>query len=199
MVLSNTHIVLMKATIHSIQWFSLLWLFMAATNGYLGAEPVDEIIHFTGKAALNSLMATMLITPFMRWFKAGQLIRTRRLLGVFAFMWAALHLLAYVSLDLGYQWLLILDEIISRPYLIVGALSWFILLLLTVTSTKQAQRKLKKRWQPLHNWVYIAVLLIPIHYLWSVKSVGVEPVLYLTSSFLLLLFRKDKVKRWLVK
>ncbi|GLQ70903.1 protein-methionine-sulfoxide reductase heme-binding subunit MsrQ [Vibrio penaeicida] len=199
MTLSNTHIIVTKALIHVVQWFSLLWLFMAATNGHLGAEPVDEIIHFTGKAALNTLIATMLITPLVRWLKIGQLIRTRRLLGVFAFMWAALHLLAYVSLDLGYEWLLILDEIITRPYLIVGALSWIILLLLTVTSTKQAQRKLKKRWQALHNWVYIAVLLIPIHYLWSVKSVGIGPVLYLTSSFLLLLFRKDKVKRWLVK
>ncbi|KJY76407.1 protein-methionine-sulfoxide reductase heme-binding subunit MsrQ [Vibrio nigripulchritudo] len=199
MTLSNAHILIVKTLIHAVQWFSLVWLFMAALNGHLGAEPVDEIIHFTGKAALNSLIATMLVTPIVRWLKAGQLIRTRRLLGVFTFMWAALHLITYISLDLAYEWALIFDEIISRPYLIVGAISWIILLVLTVTSTQQAQRKLKKHWQALHNWVYIAVLLIPIHYLWSVKSTGIEPVLYLTSSFLLLLFRKDKVKRWLVK
>ncbi|CCO47853.1 putative Ferric reductase like transmembrane component [Vibrio nigripulchritudo SOn1] len=199
MTLSNAHILIVKTLIHAVQWFSLVWLFMAALNGHLGAEPVDEIIHFTGKAALNSLIATMLVTPIVRWLKAGQLIRTRRLLGVFTFMWAALHLITYISLDLAYEWALIFDEIVSRPYLIVGAISWIILLVLTVTSTQQAQRKLKKRWQALHNWVYIAVLLIPIHYLWSVKSTGIEPVLYLTSSFLLLLFRKDKVKRWLVK
>ncbi len=199
MSLNSTHILIIKLIIHFIHWFALLWLFFAVLNGHLGTDPVEEIIHYTGKAGLNSLFATMFVTPFVRKFRVGQLIKIRRLLGIFTFIWSSLHLISYVSLDLVYQWLLVLSEIITRPYLVLGVISWIIFFILTVTSTKSAQKKLKKKWQALHNWVYVAVLTIPIHYLWSVKSLDIEPVLYLVCSFLLLLFRKDKFTRWFVK
>ncbi|WP_086984309.1 protein-methionine-sulfoxide reductase heme-binding subunit MsrQ [Vibrio aphrogenes] len=191
------HIIGLKAIIHAAQLCSFMWLFFAVQNGYLGADPVQPILHFTGKAALNTLMITLLISPFAQRLKQGQLIRCRRLLGIYSFAWAILHLLAFAWLDLGLQWHLIGSEVIKRPYLLLGASVWIILLLLTITSTQRLQRRMGRRWQQLHNWVYVALILAPIHYYWSVKSEILEPSLYILMAALLLLLRKDKIQRWL--
>lgn len=198
MKLNPKHIIGLKVLIHLAQIFSFTWLVFAVINGHLGADPVQPIIHFTGKAALNTLLVTLLISPIAQKFKQGQLIRTRRLLGVYSFVWAAIHLTSYAWLDLSLEWQLIGSEIIKRPYLVVGAITWVILFLLTVTSMQRMQRRLGKQWQKLHNWVYIAALLAPIHYYWSVKSGVVEPIIYVIFALMLLLIRKDKIKRWVI-
>ncbi|MFV0575384.1 MAG: protein-methionine-sulfoxide reductase heme-binding subunit MsrQ [Vibrio sp.] len=197
MRLQPKHVFAIKALIHLIQLWSFVWLVFAVKNGYLGADPVQPIIHFTGKAALNTLFITLLISPVAQKFKQGQLIRIRRLLGIYAFVWAALHLTAFAWLDLGLEWQLIGSEIVKRPYLVVGAVTWIILFLLAITSTQAIQRKMGRKWQQLHNWVYAATLLAPIHFYWSVKSEVLEPSIYLTLAVALLFIRKQKVKRWL--
>ncbi|MBD1573539.1 protein-methionine-sulfoxide reductase heme-binding subunit MsrQ [Vibrio sp. S17_S38] len=197
MTLTPKHTILIKIVIHLGHIFAFVWLFFAVTNGYLGADPVEPIIHFTGKAAINSLLITLLVTPIVQKLKLGALVRVRRLLGVYSFAWAFLHLSSFAWLDLALEWQLLGSEIIKRPYLVVGALVWIILFLLTLTSTQSMQRKLGKKWQQLHNWVYIAAILAPIHYYWSVKSGVVEPIIYLIISFILLSLRRQKIKRWL--
>ncbi|OEF27597.1 protein-methionine-sulfoxide reductase heme-binding subunit MsrQ [Vibrio rumoiensis] len=197
MKLTPKHIIVLKVAIHLAQLFSFIWLVFAVLNDHLGADPVQPIIHFTGKAALNTLILSLLISPIAQKFKQGQLIRTRRLLGVYSFVWAAIHLTGYAWLDLALEWQLIGSEIIKRPYLILGATVWVILLLLTITSTQGFQKRLGKKWQQLHNWVYVAVILAPIHYYWSVKSAIVEPAIYIAVAALLLFVRKDKIQRWL--
>lgn len=197
MTLTPKHTILIKIVIHLGHIFAFVWLFFAVTNGYLGADPVEPIIHFTGKAAINSLLITLLVTPIVQKLKLGALIRVRRLLGVYSFVWAFLHLSSFAWLDLALEWQLLGSEIIKRPYLVVGAIVWIILFLLTLTSTQSIQRKLGKKWQQLHNWVYIAAILAPIHYYWSVKSGVVEPIIYLVISFILLSLRRQKIKRWL--
>lgn len=197
MTLTPKHTILIKIVIHLGHIFAFVWLFFAVTNGYLGADPVEPIIHFTGKAAINSLLITLLVTPIVQKLKLGALIRVRRLLGVYSFAWAFLHLSSFAWLDLALEWQLLGSEIVKRPYLVVGALVWIILFLLTLTSTQSMQRKLGKKWQQLHNWVYIAAILAPIHYYWSVKSGVVEPIIYLVISFILLSLRRQKIKRWL--
>ncbi|WP_318450287.1 protein-methionine-sulfoxide reductase heme-binding subunit MsrQ [Photobacterium leiognathi] len=195
--LKPQHITWLKVLIHAISLLFVAILIIQTFNGGFGADPVKGIEHYTGKAALNTLFIALLISPIARWGKQAALIKVRRVLGLYSFFWALLHLTIYVSLDLGFDWALIGEEIIQRPYLAIGAVSWVILLLLTLTSTQKIQRKLGTRWQQLHNWVYIALLLSPIHYLWSVKSGITEPVIYLIIACALLYWRKDKLKRWL--
>lgn len=198
MKLSPNHIIGLKVFIHLAQLFAFTWLLFAVLNGHLGADPVQPIIHFTGKAALNTLFLALLISPIAQKLKQeGQLIRTRRLLGVYSFVWAIIHLTSYSWLDLALEWQLIGSEIIKRPYLVIGATVWIILCLLTLTSTQRMQRRLGKKWQQLHNWVYLAAILAPIHYYWSVKSDIVEPTIYIMAALLLLLVRKDKIQRWI--
>ena len=116
-------------------------------------------------------------------------MKVRRLVGLYSFFWAVLHVVSYIVLDLNLNWGLLASEIVSRPYLSLGAISWLILMLLALTSFSAIQQKMGKHWQKLHNWVYLAVLLAPIHYYWSVKSGLLEPALYIACSLGLLTLR----------
>ncbi|USD66755.1 protein-methionine-sulfoxide reductase heme-binding subunit MsrQ [Vibrio sp. SCSIO 43136] len=197
MVTARHKVLATKILIHLAQWTAFAWLALNVINQSLGAEPVDVVVHFFGKAALNTLLLTLVMTPFVRRFKTGWLIQCRRLMGLYSFAWAMLHLTAYLALDLDLRFDLLIEEVFTRPYLIVGAISWVILLLLTLTSTQSMMRKLGKTWQALHNWVYLAALLAPIHYLWSVKSGIIEPAIYLLVTLAILSTRKQKFMRWL--
>lgn len=179
----------LKALIHGVSLIFIAQLVYLTLTGGLGADPIQGISHFTGKAALNTLLLTLCISPIAKLLKAGMLVRVRRLLGLYCFFWAVLHLTGYVALDLNFNWPLVIDEIVSRPYLTVGAVSWVILFALAVTSTQAIQRRMGKQWQKLHNWVYLATLLAPIHYIWSVKSGLIEPIIYIGISIGLLAFR----------
>ncbi|MCM0148834.1 protein-methionine-sulfoxide reductase heme-binding subunit MsrQ [Photobacterium galatheae] len=191
------HITVFKTVIHlvSLSFFALL--IFKVLSEQLGADPVQGLSHFTGKAALNTLFLTLLISPIAKWWKQGALVKVRRVLGLYSFFWAATHLLVYILLDLNLNWSLLASEIAERPYLTVGAVCWLILFALAVTSTQGMQRRLGKRWQQLHYWVYLAVILAPVHYYWSVKSDISEPALYLIGALILLGFRRKTFKRWL--
>ncbi|ELR64303.1 Membrane protein YedZ [Photobacterium marinum] len=196
MKLSPKHITGLKVIIHLVSLSFAALLILQTLSGNLGADPVQGISHFTGKAALNTLMVTLLISPVAKYFRQGGLMKIRRLTGLYSFFWAALHLLGYLALDLNFNWSLLAVEIASRPYLTLGAISWLILLALAVTSTQNMQRRLGFRWQKLHNLVYLALLLSPIHYYWSVKSGITEPALYILVSLILLGLRYKTFKRW---
>ena len=112
------------------------------------------------------------------------------------FAWATLHLTSYALLELGINNLSLLGrELITRPYLTLGIVSWVILFALTLTSTQAAQRKLGKNWQYLHNFVYLVAILAPIHYLWSVKVLSPLPIIYALCFLVLLAFRYKKLLR----
>lgn len=147
--------------------------------------------------ALKFLLATLLITPLARYAKQPLLIRTRRLLGLWCFAWATLHLTSYTLLELGINNLALLgSEIINRPYLTLGLISWLVLLALAATSTQYMQRKLGRRWQTLHNFVYLVAILAPIHYLWSVKIISPQPLIYAGLATVLLASRYKKFRQW---
>ncbi|MDX1302102.1 protein-methionine-sulfoxide reductase heme-binding subunit MsrQ [Photobacterium sp.] len=197
MKITPRQIVWLKILIHAVSMGFLLLLIGQTLTGNLGADPIQGISHFTGKAALNTLLFTLLISPVARYFKQGALVKIRRLVGLYSFFWAALHLAGYLILDLGLNWQLLGSEIISRPYLTLGAISWIILGALAATSTRGMQRRLGRQWQKLHNWVYLALILSPVHYYWSVKSGVIEPGLYLIVAAILLACRWKTIKRWL--
>lgn len=166
--------------------------------GAFSADPAKDIQHFTGRMALKFLLATLLVSPLARYAKQPLLIRTRRLLGLWCFAWATIHLTSYALLELGINNLSLLGrELVTRPYLTLGIVSWLILLALTLTSTQYAQRKLGRRWQYLHNVVYLVAILAPIHYLWSVKILSPQPILYALLALGLLAWRYKKFRQWL--
>ena len=190
-------IVWLKVLLHLAGFLPLVWLFWAGHQGYFSADPAKDIQHFTGRMALKFLLATLLVSPLARYAKQPLLIRVRRLLGLWCFAWATLHLTSYTLLELGINNLALLgSEIITRPYLTLGMISWAILLALAVTSTPAMQRKLGRRWQLLHNFVYLVAILAPIHYLWSVKIVSPQPVIYALLAAGLLTWRYKKFRQW---
>lgn len=187
----------LKVLLHLAAFLPFIWLFWAVSQGQLSADPVKDIQHFTGRMALKFLLATLLISPLARYAKQPLLIRTRRLLGLWCFAWACIHLTSYSVLELGIQNLSLLGrEIVTRPYLLLGLASFVILFALAVTSTQAMQRKLGRRWQLLHNFVYLVAILAPIHYLWSMKIISPQPLIYAGVAIALLLCRYKKFRQW---
>jgi sulfoxide reductase heme-binding subunit YedZ len=196
--LSLRHITALKVVLHLAAFLPFVYLFMAASQGWLSADPAKDIQHFTGRMALKLLLATLLVSPLTRYLKQPLLIRTRRLLGVWCFAWASLHLTSYYLLELGYDHLRLLgSELVSRPYLLLGMISWIILFALAITSFQRMQRKLGRRWQTLHNGVYLVAILVPIHYIWSVKVLSPQPVIYAVLAIALLAWRYNKLRKLL--
>ncbi len=195
--LSIKQITWLKVILHLAALLPLVYLVLAAMQGGLSADPAKDIQHFTGRMALKLLLGTLLVSPLARYGRQPLLIRTRRLLGVWTFVWASIHLLSYYLLELGADNLRLLgSELLSRPYLTLGIISWLILLALAVTSFQHAQRKLGKRWQTLHNAVYLVAILVPIHYIWSVKILSPQPLIYALLAAILLAWRYKKFLKW---
>lgn len=187
----------LKVILHLAGFLPLLWLLLSIDQGWFSADPAKDIQHFTGRMALKFLLGSLLITPLARYGKQPLLIRVRRLLGLWCFAWATLHLVSYSVLELGISNLGLLgSELISRPYLTLGIISWLILLSLALTSFQKAQRKLGRRWQTLHNGVYLVLILAPIHYLWSVKTFSPQPWIYALIAAILLAWRYRKFRQW---
>lgn len=188
-------IFLLKVVIHLGALFPLVWLYYQAFHDGLGADPVKAVIHFSGKGALNILLLTLCISPVAKIFRQGYLINVRRLVGLYAFFYACVHLANFILFDLQNDFSLLLSEIIKRPYITVGMLALILLLALAVTSPMNVRRKMGRNWQRLHNSIYLIVLLVCTHYIWSVKSDIIEPLIYFAISFVLLWLRKDKLMR----
>ncbi|MFD1804501.1 protein-methionine-sulfoxide reductase heme-binding subunit MsrQ [Mixta tenebrionis] len=201
MRLTLKQITVLKVLLHLAGSLPLLWLIFAVLQGSgLSADPAKDIQHFTGRMALKFLLATLLVSPLARYARQPLLIRVRRLLGLWCFAWATLHLTSYALLELGLSDLRLLgSELIARPYLTLGIISWLILLALALTSLQIAQRKLGRRWQLLHNTIYIVAILAPIHYVWSVKTLSPQPLIYALFALILLAWRYKKFWRWLAK
>ena len=163
----------------------------------LGADPVAEIEHRLGLWALRLLLITLAITPLRQLSGQPVLIRFRRLLGLYAFFYASLHLAAYLGLDLRGYWTQIFEEIAKRPYITVGFAAWLLLLPLAITSTTGWIRRLGRNWARLHRLVYAIGVLAVLHFWWLVKSDIREPALYAGIAALLLGWRAWK--RWRVR
>jgi sulfoxide reductase heme-binding subunit YedZ len=144
----------------------------------LGADPVAEIEHRLGLWALRLLMITLAITPLRQLTGQAVLVRFRRLLGLYAFAYATVHLSAYLVLDLRGYWAQIFEEIAKRPYITVGFLAWLLLVPLAATSTTAAIRRLGRNWARLHRLVYAVGVLAVLHFWWLVKSDVREAALY---------------------
>ena len=158
----------------------------------LGADPVAAVEHTLGLWALRLLMVTLAISPLRQLTGQPLLLRFRRMLGLYAFAYACLHLAAYLVLDLRGYWATIFEEIVKRPYITVGFAAWLLLVPLAVTSTKGWMRRLGRRWGLLHKLIYPIAVLAVLHFWWLVKSDIREPLLYAVILGVLLGWRAWK-------
>ena len=163
------------------------------TTNQLGPDPVAQLEHVSGSWALRFLLIALAVTPLRILTRWNWLIRYRRMLGLFAFFYATLHLAIYLVIDLGGFWSQIFNEVAKKPFITVGFAAWLLLIPLAATSTKAMMRKLGRNWLRLHRLVYVIGLLGVLHFLWQVKFgekiAVIEPVFYLGIYLLLIAIR----------
>lgn len=170
----------------------LAWLVWGAATDQLGANPAEALIRGLGDWTLRFLCLALAVTPLRLHTRTPQLARYRRMLGLFVFFYACLHLLAYGWLDMGLQVADIGRDILKRPFILVGFACWLLLLPLALTSTNRAVRALGGRaWQTLHRLVYLVAGLALLHFFWmrSGKNDYAEVALYAAIIGVLLLER----------
>ena len=157
----------------------LVWLVWRGLTGALTANPIEDITHRTGDWALRLLLVTLAITPLRRMLGWSSLASYRRMIGLFAFFYAALHLSTYLVLDFFFAFDLIFDDVIERRYVTAGLTAFMLLLPLALTSTSGMIRRLGgARWRQLHRLVYLAAVAGVVHYLWLVKIDIGPPLVY---------------------
>ena len=193
-ITTKSKVFLLKSIIHLAALLPLLNIYFLAFIDQLGADPVQRIIHFTGIGALNILLFTLAVTPIAKQFKLGYLLQTRRLLGLYSFVYAFMHITNFLAFDLQFAWSLFFSEIVERPYITIGMLAFILLTALAITSHNTLRAKMGKSWQQLHNAIYLIGVLVVIHFYWSVKSELSSPVIYAVITLSLLLFRYKKIK-----
>jgi methionine sulfoxide reductase heme-binding subunit len=158
-------------------------------EGDLGVNPVETLLHETGRNALMFLIAALAVTPIRRLTGWNRVQLVRRMVGVWSFAYAFLHVTTYVVFDKLGDVAAIAEDVFKRRFIFVGMLAFVILLVLTLTSTNGMIRRLGKRWQRLHRLVYVAVLAATIHFAWGQKAEIREPLMWASAVALLLGYR----------
>lgn len=163
---------------------------LAVATDRLGANPVEGLLHLTGEWGLRFLLVTLCVTPLQITFKWLWIAKLRRMLGLFAFFYACVHLSIWLVLDQGLDLAAAFSEIIEKKYITIGIISLLIMVPLAVTSNRWSIRKLGKRWKPLHRLIYPVAVLAIVHFLWQVRAKDVlEPAAYLGFLLVLLIWR----------
>ena len=161
----------------------------AFVTGDLGINPVETLTHETGQWALRLLLATLAVTPLRRLTGWNRVIAFRRMLGLFAFFYAILHLSIWVVFDHYFTLSTMLEDIVKRPFITMGTVSLLLMLPLALTSTKWAIRKLGRRWQQLHKLVYFSAIAAVVHFIWKEKVIIDETMMYAAILTVLLAIR----------
>lgn len=179
----------------TLAWLACLapfcWLVWGAVMNSLGPDPTGAMAFATGKTTLRLLVITLAISPLRRiWPRLSWLIKFRRLLGLFAFFYATLHMLTYVALYAGFNVSLMLSDVAKRRFITAGAAAYLLLLPLALTSTAWSIRRLGgKRWNLLHMLIYPAAVLGVIHFWWQLKPGVLTPLRITLILAVLLLVR----------
>jgi len=186
----------LKPAVFALCLLPLALLAWNAVSGGLGANPIEAVIRHNGDWALRLLLATLAVTPLRRLTGWTWPMRVRRMIGLFAFFYATLHLLSYVGLDQFFDWPAIGADILQRPYITIGISAFALLVPLAATSTDAMMRRLGgRRWQRLHRLAYVAAGAGVLHFLWLVKADVREPLIYGALLLLLLGFRLARLLR----
>lgn len=164
-------------------------MLFGALNNSLGPDPGEHLMHVSGEWSIRLLALTLLVTPLRHWTGWRVLIKLRRMLGLYAFFYACVHLLVFLQLFVGWLPAAVLEELVERPYITVGFAALVLMLPLALTSTRGMQRRLKHNWRRLHRLVYPAAILACVHLLWQSRSDIGEALVYMVLFGLLLGWR----------
>ncbi len=155
----------------------------------LGPEPVKEITHFTGEWTLIFICLTLAMSPLKRFTNFNFWIKIRRMLGLFVFFYASLHLLTYVGIDYRFSLQPIFNDVVKKKYIFVGFAAWILLIPLTITSSQKMMFLLKKNWKKLHRLIYVIAILGSLHFIWLSKTIYFKPLIYFVLITVLLVLR----------
>ena len=171
--------------------------FLALTNAVvtnsLGPDPAEHLMHVTGEWVMRFMVLVLAGTPLARW-GWPRLARYRRMLGLYAWFYATLHLLVFAQVYIGWSGAILLEELAERPYVLVGFLAWLILVPLGITSAHNIRRNLGRNWRKLHKLTYVVAVLGWLHLLWLSRSDVGEAVVYGVVFLLLFALRIRKVQ-----
>ena len=184
-----------KRLIFILSLWPLLSISINIFQDTLGANPIEFIERHFGKWTLIFLCLTLSMTPLRRITNISQWILYRRMLGLFVFFYASIHLLCYVALDYHFDWVDIKNDILKHRYVLVGFLAWLLLLPLAITSSDKMIRKLKANWKLLHRLIYVIAILGVLHFIWLVKKDITEPLIYAAIISILLILRLNIFRR----
>ena len=180
---------LIKPVVFLLALLPLVWVVWRVVSNDLGADPAPELAIETGEWSIRFLLLALAMTPLRQVTGLVDFVRQRRMVGLFAWFYASLHFLVWLSFLWGFRWGTIGAEIIERPYITMGFLAWVILLALALTSPKFMLRKLGRNWKRLHRLVYVSGVLAIVHLLWIQRTDLIEPVFYGSILAVLLGYR----------
>ena len=179
----------LKFSVFLLSSFPFLLIAYKVFFNKLGPEPVKEITHFTGEWTLIFICLTLSMSPLKRLTNSAIWVSFRRMLGLFVFFYATLHLLTYIGLDYRFDWSPILNDMIKKKYVFIGFAAWLLLLPLTITSSKRMVLLLKNNWKKLHRLIYVIAIFGSLHYIWLSKTIFFKPLIYFIIILVLLALR----------
>ncbi len=187
---------------HIYAWSALVLILFDAVTGNLSANPIQELEQRTGRHAITLLILSLACTPLNNLFGWRELIKRRRALGLYAFMYATIHIIIFVNLDYGFAWSLIIQTIVEKPYILLGLLGFLMLIPLAATSFDEWKRRLGKNWKRIHKTIYFIVPVLLLHYALGKKGDFfvlqgdiIRPLVYSVIAGILLLMRIPRVRR----
>ncbi len=184
----------LRLLVHTGALVPLAWIVWRYTQGLFLIDPVREITTLTGRTALILLMLMLACTPASTVLGLKQVLRLRRPLGLYAFLYASVHLITFVWLDYRFDLALLVDAVFAQRYVVVGFASGLVLMVLAITSTRGWQKRLGKNWKRLHRMAYLAGILAVAHFAWLTKDIRM-PLRYGAVLALLLILRIPRVRK----
>jgi len=192
----------LQIVVHIYAWSALVHLLFDMATSTLSANPIQELEQRTGRHAITLLILSLACTPLNTLFKWSEPLKRRRALGLYAFMYATIHVIIFIDLDYGLAWSLIIQTIFEKPYIVVGMLSFLMLIPLAFTSFDIWKKRLGKNWKRLHQIIYLIAPLAVLHYAWGKKGDFfrlqgeiILPLIYASIVIIFLVMRIPQVRK----
>ena len=192
----------LQIAVHVYAWSAIAHILFDFITGNISPNPIQDLEQRTGRHAITLLVLSLACTPLNTLFKWSEVLKRRRALGLYAFMYATIHILIFINLDYGLAWSLIVQTVFEKPYIVVGLISFLMLIPLAVTSFDIWKRRLGKNWKRLHQIIYWIAPLAVVHYAWgktgdffALQGEIIRPLISAVIVILLLIVRIPAVRR----
>lgn len=192
----------LQIAVHVYAWSAIVHILFDFITGTISPNPIQDLEQRTGRHAITLLVLSFACTPLNTLFRWSELLKRRRALGLYAFMYVTIHILIFINLDYGLAWSLIVQTVFEKPYIVVGLISFLMLIPLAATSFDIWKKRLGKNWKRLHQMVYLIAPLAVLHYAWGKKGDFfalqgeiLRPLIYAVIVILLLIVRIPAVRR----